>query len=867
MPNWPFAGRDADLGRVVARLRDPGCRALVLAGAAGVGKSRLAAEAARRLARTHAVDWVYATQAAQPLPLGAMAPLLPAEPPQGNLLAWAARAIVARWSGRPVLLVVDDAHLLDPASAALVHQLARQVTVLATVRSGESCPDPVTALWRDDSSERVDLGPLNAAATAAVVEGALQGSVAAGLTDRLHSLSEGNVLLLRELVTTAVRRDDAGVWRLRDELLHAPRLIEFADQRMGTLSPDELTVVELVALGEPVGLAELAALTAAQAVESVEERGIVRLDGTDRQILARLAHPLFGEIVRARMPSLRRRRHYGNLAGALDSAGPRPEDALRIAVWRLESGAVGDAASLVAASRLAWAAHDYPLALRLGQAAFDRGGGVDAAIILATLLNQTEHPQQAEAILAEVWDEPCDQRQRTELTLSQAWSLAFGFGRFADAERLIRQTLQRVTQTSLRQDLTVLLMQVTGHSGDVSTAMKICRRLLAEPPDTPAVRAQALNCYAMNAYSAGRYGEAITAAQQALAEHALWCEAVPNLVVPLHVFWWLAAMAQGDLAGAEYAVTSLAAVMTGPADWCIATATLALLRAQLALTYGRAGEAAHLLQDVAAEQLRTPPSATGFTPHCLAVYAVACALLGDTTTAAAAVTVCERASGHPAAMGYRPWQTIARPWVTAASGRLADAVKLARQAAAHSQKLGFPAFETTALHTAVRLGAPEAAADRLAQLAEIQDGPLAKLCADHAQAAARSDGPALDEVSQRFEALQMILHAAETAAQASQAHTSAGRRASARSAAARAWALAARCEGTRTPALAWLQAPGLTRRQYEIARLASSGLTNKQIARQLTVSERTVENHLQAAYTKLGVCSRAELQPLLAGGC
>ncbi len=165
----------------------------------------------------------------------------------------------------------------------------------------------------------------------------------------------------------------------------------------------------------------------------------------------------------------------------------------------------------------------------------------------------------------------------------------------------------------------------------------------------------------------------------------------------------------------------------------------------------------------------------------------------------------------------------------------------------------------------MRLGAPREAAGRLAQLAEIQDGPLARLCADHAYAAARSDGPVLDGVSQRFEALQMILHAAEAAAHASQAHAAAGRRASARAAAARAWALAARCEGTRTPALAQLQAPGLTRRQHDIARLAASGLTNKQIARQLIVSERTVENHLQATYIKLGVCGRASLKSLLTG--
>jgi DNA-binding NarL/FixJ family response regulator len=48
----------------------------------------------------------------------------------------------------------------------------------------------------------------------------------------------------------------------------------------------------------------------------------------------------------------------------------------------------------------------------------------------------------------------------------------------------------------------------------------------------------------------------------------------------------------------------------------------------------------------------------------------------------------------------------------------------------------------------------------------------------------------------------------------------------------------------------------LTPRQLEIARLAAAGLANKEIARRLYLSPRTVENNLHAAYAKLGVAGR-----------
>ena len=45
--------------------------------------------------------------------------------------------------------------------------------------------------------------------------------------------------------------------------------------------------------------------------------------------------------------------------------------------------------------------------------------------------------------------------------------------------------------------------------------------------------------------------------------------------------------------------------------------------------------------------------------------------------------------------------------------------------------------------------------------------------------------------------------------------------------------------------------------------LASRGLTSKAIARQLDLRERTVSNHLQNAYVKLGISNRVDLSDAL----
>ena len=57
----------------------------------------------------------------------------------------------------------------------------------------------------------------------------------------------------------------------------------------------------------------------------------------------------------------------------------------------------------------------------------------------------------------------------------------------------------------------------------------------------------------------------------------------------------------------------------------------------------------------------------------------------------------------------------------------------------------------------------------------------------------------------------------------------------------------------------------LTRREREIAALLAGGGSNKQIARRLAISERTVKAHLGAMFRKLGVSDRLKLALLLVG--
>jgi DNA-binding NarL/FixJ family response regulator len=65
-----------------------------------------------------------------------------------------------------------------------------------------------------------------------------------------------------------------------------------------------------------------------------------------------------------------------------------------------------------------------------------------------------------------------------------------------------------------------------------------------------------------------------------------------------------------------------------------------------------------------------------------------------------------------------------------------------------------------------------------------------------------------------------------------------------------------RAAGHRAPARRSWPA-GLTTREVEVLGLVARGRSNKQIAQQLVVTPKTVSNHVEHVYAKIGVSSRA----------
>jgi hypothetical protein len=220
MQAWPLTGRAQELGVSSDVLRGDGPYAgVVIAGSAGVGKTRLAREAMVAAAqRCWTVHWVAGTVAAQSVPLGAFAQW--ADRLEGNplhLVGSVIAAVTASPDGNPVLMVVDDARLLDDLSAFVVQQLVlrRAATVIATIRTGDPVSDAVAALWKDGHLRRLDLQPLSRGESDALLESVLGGPVSTACAERMWGLSRGNDLFLHQLVS---------------QEMHAGRLVN-SDQR------------------------------------------------------------------------------------------------------------------------------------------------------------------------------------------------------------------------------------------------------------------------------------------------------------------------------------------------------------------------------------------------------------------------------------------------------------------------------------------------------------------------------------------------------------------------------------------------------------------------------------------------------------
>ncbi|SFB28634.1 transcriptional regulator [Amycolatopsis marina] len=868
--DWPLAGRDEELRFIAAAMRPAtGTAGLVLAGAAGVGKTRLAREAlALAGERGAAVHWVLGTASAGAMPLGAFAGVLDVHGDPARLVRRAVETLAPSPESGPVVVGVDDAHLLDDLSAMAVHQLVVRsaATVVLTLRTGEPAPDAVTALWKDEHLQRLEIQPLSEAETAALLEAVLGGPVDSGSAGRLWSLTGGNALFLRHLVDGELEAGRLGriqeVWRWSDSPAISAELAEIVRRQMGELPGRMHDVVDLLAVGEPLDIGLLTGLTDGQAVEEAEARRLVRTDIDGRRFQARLAHPLYGEVRRGEMGLVRARRLRGLIATALADDGRNPDGpdgVVRRAVLALDSDLEPDPALFVAAAHHAIRLFDLALGERLARAAVVAGGEFDAKLTLAYALSWLSKGVEAEQILSELDAAACGAGARARVAIPRAANLFWTLGRATEAEAVLNTAASEAHDEHGLAPLAAVRAAFDAALGRPRPALDAGMRVLASSPTNDQTVIMAACAVVAAAAVMGRIDDVRRTAPVGYRAAARSFDA-GVMSFGLGDFHILALRLSGDLREIEQVARDRrmhSADVPGPAYLM----GLVLL-GQAALATGQVRTAARWLREARAGL--TSVAAHEFRFRCRLHLTQALAMAGNAVAARAVLAELE-AERHPAYTLLEPDTLLARAWVAAAEGATTEATAAARGAAALALDRGAPAYEMFALQTAVFFG-DRTVAGRLAELATVVRGPRSPAAAAHAAALAEHDGDALMSVSARWEQMGDPLAAAEAAAQAVGAYSRRGLRGSANTAAGRAHHLASICEGARTPNLVAAARPlPLTGREREIVTLVAQGLSNREIAARLVVSVRTVEGHLYRVGNKLGVNDRGEFAALLHG--
>ena len=859
---WPLVGRDEELA-AIARIRADGCRGVVVSGDAGAGKSRVGREALAACERAGAmVEWVQATRSAAMIPLGAVARLLPDSVRSDqafNMLRDSANALQERAGGRPIVLGVDDAQRLDAASAALVLHLASRVGVfvIATIRSGEPPPDAIVSLWKDGGAERLELGPLSDQSLRTLVEEALGGPLEEQAHRWLVELSQGNPLFARELVLGAVDGGrlvaDRGLWRLAGQPLVAASLVELVDHRMEELSGEQRAPIELLALAEPLRLAEIEHLTSYDALADAEAHGLITVDSRADDV--RLAHPLYGDVLRATMPTLRCRSLRLRLATALQERAPLPpDDALRVVRLLLDAGAPIPPPLLVDAARAANLAGDPALGAQLGELAVADGAGMDAVLALARANAIRGRFADAEATLAAIEPEAAGHPSAVAYLEQRVRILYWGLGDPAATRALIERAAGWSAEPCWEHRLLAMRMPITV-AADLPGAIAATQAALATDLDAETARLLESRL-AMALFYAGRFDAA-----RALAHRHL-------PAIPIRDYTGLMTLPAYRITAVESgtdwpALTADCARILAAAVRCHdheAAAQAAVGLGHLDVLAGRFRDAERWLAEAELHFEREDAFGLIADVHLLRV-----AIAYQTGDAAGVARPLEHlraiaSEDRPRPLARKAYLARAEGWATCVRSPQQGAAKLL--AAAETFLADMPGFTALLGYDALLAGA---SAGRVAALqAEARprcDGRLLDAYAAHAEALARRDGASLLNTAETFAEIGARLYAMRAASDAAAQFAATGRQDSARRAAARASELHVPGQGTEPPVIDGVDsvAVALTARESQLVGYARQGLSNADIADRLVLSVRTVETHLYRAMLKLGVGDRRDL--------
>jgi DNA-binding CsgD family transcriptional regulator len=413
------------LDDLLASVHDGLSAVMVLRGEAGVGKTALldyavAAAPEMRTARIVAVeseielgfsalhqllipflDDVDGLPDPQRHALGTAFGLEPGVLPDQFLIGLASLTLISQAADeRPILCVIDDAQWLDRSSAVAIGFLARRlfadrVGLLLAVRDGEARLPELAGL------PELSLTGLSDDAAGMLLDEIAAGSLDATVRRRLITEASGSPLALVELARGLSVEELAGATPLRDPLSLPGRLEEIFVARVRSL-PAQAQMLLLLAAAEPSGELELLRAAARQLGIELDDLGM----GVEQQLElgppVRFRHPLMRSAAYQSASAADRRRAHAALAAASDPDADPDRRA-----WHLAAACVGSdeeiAATLEQAagrarSRAGWSSA-AKLLERAAEVTPDRDRRSDRLLASARARLSARDPRAAEALL------------------------------------------------------------------------------------------------------------------------------------------------------------------------------------------------------------------------------------------------------------------------------------------------------------------------------------------------------------------------------------------------------------------------------------------------------------------------------------
>lgn len=920
--------RDVELQVLRQRLERAAAGAgglLLLEGAPGLGKTSVLAEAVRH---AHDAGWRVLTargaelesefsfgvvhQLFQPGRSATAGPLraatqllLDTEPAEravpsafrlSNALYW---QVVELTDANPLLVCVDDAQWADPPSLRFLGFLARRLEglpalIVVATRPGAE-PERhqlLQDLRAEPGAARLALSALTEDAVSRLIAADLGRQPDAAFTRTCHRTTAGNPLFVRELLRLL---RDTGIAPDRTSLSAAAELGPIAVARhvhaqlARQPEPVRHLADALAVLGPDITLtlsAELAGLPVAEASQAADRLvllGLVRWDGT-----LTYAHPLLAAAVYEALPPSARADAHGRAAAALDTSGGSPQ---RAAAHLLKVPPAGDARRL-------------HVLLAAAAEARRKGAPESAAVYLRRALDEPPAPPARSEIARQLGNceaysmqfDAADRHLRLAVSLAdepgQRALAGFSLGRFleacarpADALTALRQAADDASDAMNDALRTRIDAELAGYARIVVRERRLLRHQLAVldarsadgwPPLTSVVQAHK----AFELALAGSPASDVHTAARAAAEGGRLAPDLSALYVAVH------ALLVADGSGAATRLLEQAAQTAATRGLVVA---VSLCRAQLALAALWRGDLPAVDDELDRSEPRLVPNHA--TPQLLACRIELALERGDVPAA------------EHALRGYQLDEQTAESMLglglLVAKGRLEHAKGDLTRATTTFQHIGElyaqwgadnlldHLWRTAAarVHLAAgRTGTAHALARRDLELARAfgaprQLGHALRMCAELTGGA---DGVALahDAVD--------VLASSSARLELAHAHGTLGRllldigdRTSGRDQLRTAMGVATECgadalvaglrsrmtaAGGRPPPAHSTGVRALTPSEKRVARLATSH-SNRQIAAELYITEKTVEGHLNRAFRKLDVRSRDQLAtvPLLHG--